>query len=84
MIFKNKTAGLLIERGDLHETKKLHRKRYYESLLEENAALLEDLQPLLAFKRTQIERLAQMDHVIVQQLVRDPLVQGNTGTPNQP
>jgi hypothetical protein len=36
--------------------------------------LLEDLKPLLAFNRTQIERLEQMDHIIVRQLIGDPVL----------
>ena len=43
-------------------------------MLEENSALVKDLKPLLAFNRTQIERLDDMDDVIVEQLVRDPLL----------
>jgi transposase len=74
VMFKNKTAGLLIERGVFYETRQLHGKRYYEALLEENAALIGDLKPLLEFNRTQIERLEQMDQLIVRQLVRDPLL----------
>ena len=75
VMFKNKTAGLLIQRGVCYETKKLHGKRYFAALLEDNTTLLADLNPLLAFNRTQIERLEQMDHVIVRQLLRDPLLQ---------
>lgn len=74
VMFKNKTAGLLIERGILYETKKLHGKRYFAALLEAHATLLIDLKPLLAFNRTQIEQLEQMDNIIVRQLVCDPLL----------
>jgi len=74
VMFKNKTAGLLIERGVPYETKRLHRKRYFAALLEENATLIEDLKPLLAFHRTQIDQLEQMDNTIVRQLAFDPLL----------
>jgi transposase len=74
VMFKNKTAGLLIQRGILYETRKLHYKRYYQALLEEHAAWLDDLKPLLAFNRTQIEQLEQMDNRIIGRLVRDPLL----------
>ena len=74
VMFKNKTAGLLIQRGVPYETRKLHGKRYFEALLEENTALIEDLKPLLAFHRTQIDQLQQMDEAIVRQLTRDPLL----------
>jgi transposase len=74
VMFKNKTASLLIQRGVPYETPKLHGKRYYTALLEENSALVKDLKPLLAFNRTQIERLDDMDDAIVEQLVRDPLL----------
>jgi transposase len=43
-------------------------------LIQENSALVGDLKPLLTFNRTQIERLDEMDDVIVEQLVRDPLL----------
>jgi transposase len=74
VMFKNKTAGLLIERGVPYETRKLHGKRYFAALLEQNAALTDDLKPLLAFHRTQIEQLGQMDNAIVRQLAGDPLL----------
>jgi transposase len=74
VMFKNKTAGLLIQRGVPYETGKLHGKRYFGALLEENAALVEDLKPLLAFNRTQIERLEEMDDVITRHLIREPLL----------
>lgn len=74
VMFKNKTAGLLIERGVPYETRKLHGKRYFAALLEEHAGLTEDLKPLLAFHRTQIEQLDQMDKAIVRELVSDPLL----------
>jgi transposase len=74
VMFKNKTAGLLIQRGVPYETHRLHGKRYYTALLAENSALVKDLKPLLAFNRTQIERLDEMDDAIVEQLIRDPLL----------
>src|SRR5947209_5196887 len=55
VMFKNKTAGLLIERGIPYERQKLHHKGYYKALLEDHAAELADVNPLLAFNRTQIE-----------------------------
>ena len=61
VMFKNKTAGLLIQRGVPYETKKLHYQRYFAALLKDQAMLLEVLKPLLAFNRTQIERLEQME-----------------------
>ena len=74
VMFKNKTAGLLIQRGVPYETHRLHGKRYYTALLGENSVLIEDLKPLLAFNRTQIECLGDMNDAIVEQLVRDPLL----------
>jgi transposase len=75
VMFKNKTAGLLIRRGVPYETSRLHGKRYFAALLEENASLTEDLKPVLVFHRSQIERLEDMDGVIIRQLTRDPLLQ---------
>jgi transposase len=74
VMFKNKTAGLLIQRGVPYETHRLHGKRYYTALLGENSALIEDLKPLLTFNRTQIERLDDMNDAIVEHLVGDPLL----------
>lgn len=74
VMFKNKTAGLLIQRGVPYETRKLHGKQYFAALLKENTTLVADLKPLLEFHRTQIERLDQMDALLVRQLVRDPLL----------
>lgn len=42
--------------------------------MEDYDGLIEDRKPLLAFHRTQIERLEQMDGVIVQQLIADPML----------
>jgi transposase len=75
VMFKNKTAGLLIERGVPYETRKLHGKRYFAALLKQNAALTDELKPLLAFHPTQIDQLEQMDNAIVRRLTRDPLLQ---------
>jgi len=72
VMFKNKTAGLLIERGIPYETAKLHGKRYFSALLEQNASWLEEVKPLLSFNRTQIEQLEEMDDLIVKCLVTDP------------
>jgi transposase len=74
VMLKNKTAGLLIERGVPYETRKLHHKRYYKALLEDNTTLINDLKLLLEFNRTEIERLEEMDGIIVQQLASDPLL----------
>lgn len=74
VMFKNKTAGLLIQRGVPYETRKLHHKQYFAALLEDNARLIEDLKPLLTFHRTQIEQLEQMDKAIVRRLAADALL----------
>ena len=43
-------------------------------MLEDNTTLIHDLQPLLEFNRTEIERLEKMDSLIVRQLTNDPLL----------
>lgn len=75
VMFKNKTAGLLIERGVNYDTRKLHGKRYYQTLLEENAGIVHDIGPLLAFNRRQIEQLQVMHEFILRELARQPLLQ---------
>jgi transposase len=74
VMLKNKTAGLLIERGVPYETGKLHHKRYYQALLEDNDTRIHDLKLLLEFNRSEIERLEQMDRLLVRQLASDPLL----------
>jgi transposase len=74
VMFKNKTAGLLIQRGVPYETEKLHRKGYFADLMEENGPHIGDFKMVLDFHRTQIEKLEQIDEAIVRQLARDPLL----------
>ncbi len=74
VMFKNKIAGLLIESGVPYETRPLHGKAYFAQLIEENAALVEDIKALLAFNRTQIDQLQHMDELIIKQMLQHPLL----------
>ncbi|MBV8069801.1 MAG: IS110 family transposase [Acidobacteriaceae bacterium] len=74
VMFKNKIAGLLIESGVPYETRLLHGKRYFAELLQQRAALIDEIRPLLAFNRTQVEGLREMDRLIVKQLLQHPLL----------
>ncbi len=66
--FKNKTAGLLMEVGAEYEKRRLHGKRYFGELMKSNAAISEELRPLLEFNRSQIEGLVQMDQRLTRML----------------
>jgi transposase len=74
VLFKNKTAGLLIENGVPYETRKLHGKKYFTALLEDGDGMSEQLQRLLSFNRSQLEALTRIDRGIIEILLKDPLL----------
>lgn len=74
VVFQNKTAGLLIENGVPYETARLHRKRYFNSLLQEGEGMIEPLRRLLGFNRNQLETLRRIDRGILAILLADPLL----------
>src|SRR3954468_17920738 len=47
--FKNSTAGLLMSVGVEYERRRLHGKRYFDSLLKDNEWIDRELRPLLEF-----------------------------------
>jgi transposase len=73
--FKNKTAGLLMEAGVGYERRRLHGKRYYRDLVQSNQWIREEMRPLLAFNREQIETLQGMDARLIRMLERHPRLQ---------
>jgi transposase len=73
--FKNKTAGLLMEAGVEYERRRLHGKRYYQELVKKNEYIREEMRPLLAFNREQIETLHGMDARLLRMLERHPRLQ---------
>src|ERR1700689_711184 len=60
VMFKNKTAGLLMEAGVEYERRRLHGKRYFAELLSQDL-IDQELRPLLEFSRSQTEELKRMD-----------------------
>ena len=75
VLFKNKTAGLLMSAGIEYERRRLHGKRYFGELLETSEWIHQQLRPLLEFNRSQIETLAQMDQRLMRMLERHPQLQ---------
>jgi len=75
VLFKNKTAGLLMSAGVEYERRRLHGKRYFQKLVKDHPHIGAELQPLLAFTREQIDTLQRMDHQIVRTLQRHPRLQ---------
>ena len=71
---KNKLAGLLMETGVTYNKQQLHQKRYFGTLLQENAELAESTKPLLKLGRDTIERLSQTERALLRSLERDPLL----------
>ncbi len=61
VMFKNKTAGLLMGAGVEYERRRLHGKRYFESLVKDNEWIGQELRPLLEFNRAQMTTLQAMD-----------------------
>jgi transposase len=74
VLFKNKTAGLLIENGVPYETSKLHGKKYFAALLRDAEGMSEQLRRLLSFNRSQLETLARIDRAIIAILLEEPLL----------
>jgi transposase len=72
VMFKNKTAGLLMEAGVEYQRRRLHGKRYFAELLRENQWIGDQMRPLLEFNRSQIESLQAMDRRLMRMLERHP------------
>ena len=73
VLFKNKTAGLLMSAGVEYERRRLHGKRYFKGLVEDNHQWIrEEMRPLLDFNREQIETLQAMDARLIRMLERHP------------
>lgn len=72
VMFQNKTAGLLMSAGVEYERRRLHGKRYFRELLQHDPWIGEDMRPLLAFNREQIETLHLMDQRLIHMLARHP------------
>jgi transposase len=70
--FRNKTAGLLMEYGVEYERKRLHGKGYFQQLMKEQNWISAEMRPLLKFNRDQINRLQQMDKLLVKMLSKHP------------
>lgn len=75
VMFKNKTAGLLMGAGVEYERRRLHGKRYFKDLVKDNRWIGEEMRPLLKFNREQIETLEGMDKRLVRMLERHPRLQ---------
>jgi transposase len=75
VLFKNNTAGLLMEAGVEYDRKRLHGKRYYQALVKDNQWIKDEIQPLLEFNRGQIESLKNMDKRLIRMLQRHPRLQ---------
>ncbi len=74
-MFKNKTAGLLMGAGVEYERRRLHGKRYFESLVKDNEWIGQELRPLLEFNRAQMTTLQAMDRRLKGMLARHPALE---------
>ena len=75
VMFKNKTAGLLMEAGVEYEKRRLHGKRYFRELMADSPWIGDTMRPLLRFNREQIESLQSMDQRLIRMLERHPQLQ---------
>lgn len=69
---KNLVAGMLMQAGVEYDKKRLHGKRYFQTLAEQNEWIGEHLQPLLRFSREQMEAMKIMDRRILVMLREHP------------
>jgi transposase len=74
VLFKNKTAGLLIEEGIGYDTARLHQKKYFANLLETSPELSPELKQMLKINRQEIETLHRIDRGIIAIPLADPLL----------
>jgi len=75
VMFQNKTAGLLMSAGVEYERRRLHGKRYFRELVQDNEWIGEQLRPLLTFNREQIETLQGMQQRLIRMLEQHPRLQ---------
>jgi transposase len=68
---KNKMAGLLMETGALYVKEKLHRKKYFASLLEELEEVPESVIDLLRLSRGALEMFESTQKRLVRELLAD-------------
>ncbi len=69
---KNKMAGLLMETGTLYVKEKLHRKKYFASVLEELEEVPESVIELLRLSRGALEMFESTQKRLVRELLADP------------
>jgi transposase len=69
---KNKMAGLLMETGALYLKEKLHRKKYFASLLEELEEVPESVIDLLRLSRGSLELFENTQKRLIRELLADP------------
>lgn len=72
VLFQNKTAGLLMGAGVEYERRRLHGKRYFRDLVQDNQWIGEEMRPLLTFNREQIETLQSMNGRLLRMLGSHP------------
>jgi transposase len=75
VMFKNKTAGLLMGAGVEYERRRLHGKRYFESLMKDNEWIGQEMRPLLEFNRAQMTTLQAMDRRLKGMLAHHPALE---------
>lgn len=72
---QNKIAGLLLEMGVEYDTPRLHRKKYFGALIEQNRNEIPDsARHLLAFSREQFETLHRMEQTLLRGLEAHPRI----------
>jgi transposase len=64
-----------MEAGVEYQRRRLHGKRYFKELVQDNQWIHEELRPLLTFNREQIETLQGMDQRLIRMLERHPRLQ---------
>ena len=72
---KNRVSSMLMETGIAYNKQKLHQKRYFGQLLEEQASTMPKSMPgLLRLSRTTVDSLTRMDHQLVRSLRNDDVL----------
>ncbi len=72
---KNRVGSMLMETGIFYNKQKLHQKRYFGQLLEEEGGSMPESMPsLLRLSRSTVDSLTKMDHQLIRALRSDDVL----------
>jgi transposase len=76
---KNKMSGLLMEVGAIYEKRKLHRRKYFNNLLERIEDIPDSVKSMLELSRSSLEMFEAVQKKLVRTLREDNLIRKRVG-----